>query len=753
MSSRTAVLLAVLFLLLSASFVAVFEFDPEESSEVSSAAHEIKEEDVEKISILDPEPVADAEAVTENLTLSVSVEADLYPIEVVFYLGGEEIHSETVEDDRRVETPPLHLEHNTTYLWKVEAVNSDDVRETFANTFTTGLEGYYTLEIQKDVLDQGFREQYDNGVDPDRWGTTDPEVGVYEYEPGTNVTVRASPTEGWRFSHWTVGFDREDDPEITIEMDGDRSLTAYFRILEEFEYIGSDKGWYEPGEMAIVEVKNDGTGLNIPILRDFRIYIENLETGEVVHGPFSGGVHTVVPEYGHTESFIWNQTDQYDREVSEGTYKIRAEYRFDHTTEFIIAEDSPMLDLSISVEGQGRVEVSPEKDEYEYGTEVDLKAVPEEGWEFVGWTGDFESPEEEETLTMDYHKSLTAVFQPIRYDLNITINGEGTTNPEQGNYSYGEGHELTVEAIPDEHWTFSHWAGDLSEEKVERSEIEIEMDMDRYLEANFLKEDPILEEDEYIGTEKQWYETGENVTIEVKNDGSAGSKPIIYDFGIYIENLETGEVVHGPLDGVIQPIVPEYGRTEYIIWDQTDLEGEQVPEGTYRVAAERRFDHTTEFHISSDPPEIELSNLDVRPEKVEVGEEVEVRVDVTNLGKETIEYEVQFYIYGPCRWSKREDVPVTVEAGETETVSYNYTAVDKPGEHIITVIENDETVLSTSVEVEDEMSLSGFLKSTWWLIAMMIFVIAIVVLVGHGKRQNSPPKKPVLRKKEEEEGS
>jgi hypothetical protein len=53
--------------------------------------------------------------------------------------------------------------------------------------------------------------------------------------------------------------------------------------------------------------------------------------------------------------------------------------------------------VSVDVVGDGTIEISPpEKDEYEYGEGITLKAVPDENWEFHGWSGDIISSEKNE---------------------------------------------------------------------------------------------------------------------------------------------------------------------------------------------------------------------------------------------------------------------------------------------------------------------------------------------------------------------
>lgn len=114
--------------------------------------------------------------------------------------------------------------------------------------------------------------------------------------------------------------------------------------------------------------------------------------------------------------------------------------------------------------------------------------------------------------------------------------------------------------------------------------------------------------DQYIWTDHSEYHIGEEVTITVKNDGSARSTPIRYNFGMRIRHLESDEVVYGPIVGVGLPAVPDHGKEETFYWDQRCELGKQVSPGIYRVEAERYFEHTVEFEIVSpyvapeDPP-------------------------------------------------------------------------------------------------------------------------------------------------------
>jgi hypothetical protein len=68
---------------------------------------------------------------------------------------------------------------------------------------------------------------YDLTISVSGQGTTNPSLGTYTYDKGTQVNISASPASGWAFDHW--GGDASDtSPAIVITMDSDKNITAYF---------------------------------------------------------------------------------------------------------------------------------------------------------------------------------------------------------------------------------------------------------------------------------------------------------------------------------------------------------------------------------------------------------------------------------------------------------------------------------------------------------------------------------------------
>jgi len=140
----------------------------------------------------------------------------------------------------------------------------------------------------------------------------------------------------------------------------------------------------------------------------------------------------------------------------------------------------PQFTFTISAGKGGTTDPSPGTYTYGKGTEVTVTAIPDDHYNFDGWSGDINSKNNPITLTMNADKSIKANF--MQYDLTINANEGGTTDPSPGTYTYGKGTEVTVTAIPDDHFIFNRWSGDLS---GSANPVTIIMDSDKSIKANF----------------------------------------------------------------------------------------------------------------------------------------------------------------------------------------------------------------------------------------------------------------------------
>jgi len=229
--------------------------------------------------------------------------------------------------------------------------------------------------------------------------------------------------------------------------------------------------------------------------------------------------------------------------------------------------------LTVNIEGEGTVEIDPDQDEYEEGTEVNLKAIPDEGVDFAYWENApaqvVDATESEIEITMEDDYDITAHFLESR-EFSLNVQGNGTVNVEH--WIDGEweevpespvddemskevwvGIELRLTAVTDEFHRIGEWEGvpDDVDETAEQIEITVNEDID--ITAQFV--------------EIVFFE----LTIEI--DGS-GDVEVTVDGEV--ETLGDGESIEIAEDSRISLFPsPEFGW-EFIEWEG-DI-GDENPE-------------------------------------------------------------------------------------------------------------------------------------------------------------------------------
>ena len=136
----------------------------------------------------------------------------------------------------------------------------------------------------------------------------------------------------------------------------------------------------------------------------------------------------------------------------------------DLTANFILIEYTLTVNRTGGM-GTGIVSVSPSQATYHYGDVVTITAGEGAGETFANWSGDLSGNNNPETLTISDNHTVTANYNFIEYNLNISINepfpGGGTSvlkSPDQATYHYGETVTLTPVAGSGEE--FDSWSGD-----------------------------------------------------------------------------------------------------------------------------------------------------------------------------------------------------------------------------------------------------------------------------------------------------
>ncbi|WP_083750203.1 InlB B-repeat-containing protein [Rhodohalobacter halophilus] len=168
-------------------------------------------------------------------------------------------------------------------------------------------------------------------------------------------------------------------------------------------------------------------------------------------------------------------------------------------------------DLTLNTEGSGSIQeqiVTSKTESYQEGTAVQLTAVPDDGWEFVEWTGDLTGSSNPETITIDSEKNVTAVFAMSTYEITTETVGEGEIveqiiSSESEEVEYGTVIEYT--AVPAEGWVFVEWSGDISGEE---NPIEVTVEGNMNIVANF-------EEEPAPANATTWYDTGSSARLNI----------------------------------------------------------------------------------------------------------------------------------------------------------------------------------------------------------------------------------------------
>lgn len=108
----------------------------------------------------------------------------------------------------------------------------------------------------------------------------------------------------------------------------------------------------------------------------------------------------------------------------------------------------------------GTITLNPPGGVYASGTAVTVTATPDVNYEFNQWSGSHSGTVNPAVITMDGNKAITAEY--LKYS-TLTVGGSVNCtvdlNPPGGRYL--EGTVVTLTAIPDPGYQFSHWSDDL----------------------------------------------------------------------------------------------------------------------------------------------------------------------------------------------------------------------------------------------------------------------------------------------------
>ncbi|WP_010417105.1 InlB B-repeat-containing protein [Anaerophaga thermohalophila] len=288
--------------------------------------------------------------------------------------------------------------------------------------------------------------------------------GEGEYIVFSTQTIEATPETGYQFIQWSEnGQFVSASAQTDIEMFDHRTLTAEFQPVKD--------------------------------------HTISLLVNEPVHGNISGaGTYTdgesvtisATPDEGY--HFInWTEGET---EVSTS-----AEYTFSATEDKVLTANFEINQYTLTTEANNTLYGLTTGDGiYDYATEVSVEAFPEGGYGFSHWVSNSDSVSSDNPLIFDMlcDTTLTAIFKE-QYAITATTDPVDVGTVEgTGDYLIGE--TITLTAIPENLFSFSHWSEDgitISNE----AEITFTVDGARNLTAHFVpwfaggtgtSEDPFL---------------------------------------------------------------------------------------------------------------------------------------------------------------------------------------------------------------------------------------------------------------------
>jgi len=299
---------------------------------------------------------------------------------------------------------------------------------------------------------------------------TTPGEGMFIYDAEMVVELIAEPDEHYQFVEWTGDVDTIADvynAETNITMNDSYSITANFEL---------EPSWYSltisstPG--GSVTTPGDGTSIHA-----------------------ASTVVDLVAEPGEGYQFMeWTGNVGTVADVNAAATSITMNDSYSITANFKLEPGWYSLTIS-STEGGSVTEPGEGTSIHAASTVVNIVAQPDEGYQFMKWTGDVDTIVDVNaaatTITMNDSYSITANFEtwhpkPVALLTVSSTEGGSVTEPSEGTFWCPLGIEVNLMAEAGSGYQFSHWSGDVGTiDDVNAASTTITMDNSYSITANF----------------------------------------------------------------------------------------------------------------------------------------------------------------------------------------------------------------------------------------------------------------------------
>lgn len=258
-------------------------------------------------------------------------------------------------------------------------------------------------------------------------GIIEPEAGTYHFVKADKLHLEARAIPGETvFLGWDIdGEDTVRNAETEITIEKDLTVKALFADI-----------------VYPVTVRMEGEGIIHP------------ETGTHIVKSGDSVLFKAEPANTYWSFEKWIQGDQ-DTVFTDSEFKLAITDTLEMTAVFTRIS----YKLNMKVIGEGRTEPASGTHEIAAGDTVRLSATPEPGFRFVKWNiSNNTVTSEQHWFIMERTTTVTAYFEKtVEYQVNISQEGNGRTEPGSGTYTYEENDTLRLKAIADEGWSFNQW--------------------------------------------------------------------------------------------------------------------------------------------------------------------------------------------------------------------------------------------------------------------------------------------------------
>ncbi|MDZ7720451.1 MAG: hypothetical protein U5K72_16670 [Balneolaceae bacterium] len=289
------------------------------------------------------------------------------------------------------------------------------------------------MDSDKDIAAIFTKRDYTLTVNTEGEGTVSEQVvqqKTTDYPHGTVVELTAEPADDWEFVEWQGDLEGSENPK-TITIEDETEVTAVFSPVS---------------YPLTINVEGEGS------------VDENVIQPKTTDYPFGTVVElTAIPDSAW--AFIEWEGDIEDTENP-------VEITIDEPKTVTVVFDRTFGLTTIPIPEEGGT-IEPSGGEYIRDTSFDVEAIPNEGWEFVEWRGDFSGTTNPFNLTMNGNKTLEAHFERAAFTLDTTTVGMGeilldVLVGEETETGYEFDSVVEATAVPADGWEFVEWQGDLS---------------------------------------------------------------------------------------------------------------------------------------------------------------------------------------------------------------------------------------------------------------------------------------------------